>query len=162
MSVQISLWRKIGKLEPNLLHQPFEKKAMNITAADWSQVSTLVSEATEWNFENQTPARLFTNRPWFTCVAQLVALVLMANPVRSTCFYTCLSAGAWMQKRSTRTYKESWNLPSSGPTFEQSFREQTYFFLILQSTSCHPYLRLYANWTQSSFPWLSGCWPHHC
>ena len=58
--------------------------------------------------------------------------------------------------------QESWNLPSSGPTFEQSFLEQTYFFLILQSTSCHPYLRLYANWTQSSFPWLSGCWPHHC
>ena len=52
MSVQISLWRKIGKLEPNLLHQPFEKKAMNITAADWSQVSTLVSKATEWNYEN--------------------------------------------------------------------------------------------------------------
>ena len=98
MSVKISLWRKIGKLEPNLLHQPFEKKAMNITAADWSQVSTLVSEATEWNFENQTPARLFTNRPWFTCVAQLVALVLMANPARSTSFYACFSAGAWKRK----------------------------------------------------------------
>ena len=44
----------------------------------------------------------------------------------------------------------------------QSFREQTYFFLNLQATSCHPSLRSYANWTQSSFPWLSGCWPHHC
>ena len=50
MSVKISLWRKIGILEPNLL-QPVEEKVMNITAADWSQVSTLVSEATEWNFE---------------------------------------------------------------------------------------------------------------
>ena len=53
MSVSILYqWRwKTGKVESNQL-QPFEEKVMNITAANWSQVSTLVSKATEWNFEN--------------------------------------------------------------------------------------------------------------
>ena len=115
-NINVWVWKPASaeKVEANLLFyfilfysllaeanhlQPFEEKVMNITAANRSQVSTLVSKATESNFwKYPTPARLFTNRPCFTCVAQLVALVLMANPARSTSFYACFSAGAWKRK----------------------------------------------------------------
>ena len=45
-------WGSTSTKTTHPILQQFEEKVMNITAANRSQVSTLVSKATEWNYEN--------------------------------------------------------------------------------------------------------------